>query len=75
LVIRNYWWLRVTKDLEKYVDRYDLYQRIKNKIKILVEKLMANKILERPWTYLTVDFITKLLLVVGKDTTLVEGLA
>ena len=75
MVIRNYWWLRVTKDLEKYVDRYDLYQRIKNKIKILVEKLMANKILERPWTYLTVDFITKLLLVVGKDTTLVEGLA
>ena len=75
MVIRNYWWLRVTKDLEKYIDRYDLYQRIKNKIKILVEKLMANKILERPWTYLTVDFITKLLLVVGKDTTLVEGLA
>jgi len=32
---------------------------------------MANELLERPWTYLIVDFITKLLLVVRKDTILV----
>jgi len=57
--------------LEKYVDGYDLYQRIKNRMKILVEKLIANKILEKPWTYLTVDFITKLLLVAEKDAILV----
>ena len=46
-------------------------QRIKNWMKALTEKLMVNKVSERPWTYLTVDFITKLLLVAGKNTILV----
>jgi len=32
---------------------------------------MANKVQEKPWTYLIVDFITKLSLVVGKDIILV----
>jgi len=24
LVIRNYWWLKVTKDIEKYVEKCDV---------------------------------------------------
>jgi len=32
---------------------------------------MANEISEKLWTHLTVDFIMKLLLVVGKDTILI----
>jgi len=36
-----------------------------------VKKLIANKVLERLWIYLTVDFVTKLPLVVGKDVILV----
>ncbi len=36
-----------------------------------VGKLKLSEILKRPWTYLTVDFITKLLIVVGKDVILV----
>jgi len=47
LVIRNYWWPEVTKNVEKYVDRCDLCQRIKNRIEALVENLMVNKILEK----------------------------
>jgi len=39
-------WLGVTKNVEKYVDKYDLCQRIKNRIEILAEKLMANEISE-----------------------------
>ena len=35
------------------------------------EKLKLSKILEKPWTYLMVDLITKLLLVAGKDAILV----
>jgi len=31
---------------------------------------MMNEVLEKVWTYLTVDFITKLLLVAGKDAIL-----
>ena len=36
-----------------------------------VGKLKLSEILEKPWTYLTVDFITKLLLVARKDNNLV----
>jgi len=48
-----------------------LCQRMKNRIEALVGKLMTNKILEKLWMHLTVDFIMKLLLVVGKYMILV----
>jgi len=44
---------------------------MKNRTEALTEKLMANKVSEKTWTYLMVDFITKLLLVAGKDAILV----
>jgi len=47
LVTRNYWWPEVIKNVEKYVDRCDLCQRIKNRIEALVGNLMVNKILEK----------------------------
>ena len=68
---RNYWWPGITKDVGKYVEECDLYQRMKNRTGTLVGKLMTNKILEKAWIYLIVDFITKLLLVAGKDAILV----
>ena len=43
----------------------------KNKIEVLVGKLMTNKVPEKPWTHLIVDLITKLLLVASKNTILV----
>ena len=30
LVTRNYWWPEVTKEVGRYVDGYDVYQRYKN---------------------------------------------
>ena len=36
-----------------------------------MEKLIANEVLKKLWTHLTVDFITKLLLVVEKNIILV----
>ena len=36
-----------------------------------VGKLKLSEVLEKPWMHLTVDFITKLLVVAGKDTILV----
>ena len=44
---------------------------IKNRTEAPVGKLMANEVLEKLWIHLIVDFITKLLLVVGKDVILV----
>ena len=46
-------------------------QWMKNRMEVPVGKLKLSEVLKRPWTYLTVDFITKLLLVVGKDAILV----
>jgi len=71
LVIRNYWWLGVTRDVGRYVEGYNLCQRMKNKTKEVAEKLKLSKVLEKPWTHLTVDFITKLPVVAGKDAILV----
>jgi len=71
LVTRNYWWPGVTKDIGKYMDGCDMCQRMKNRMEALAGKLMANKVLEKAWTHLTVDFITKLPLVVEKNAILV----
>jgi len=71
LVMRNYWWPGVTRDVERYVKGCDLCQRMKNRAEELVGKLKLSEIPEKPWTYLTVDFITKLPVVAGKDTILV----
>ena len=48
----------------------NICQRIKNRIEAPIRKLKLSEVLKRLWTYLTVDFITKLLLVVGKDAIL-----
>ena len=49
----------------------DLCQRIKNRTEGMAGKLKLGKVPERPWTHLTVDFITKLPVVAGKDAILV----
>jgi len=47
LVTRNYWWLEVTKDMGKYVDSCNMYQRMKNRIQVPVEKLKLSKVLKK----------------------------
>ena len=71
LVTRNCWQPEVMKDMQKYIDRCNIYQRIKNCTEALVGKLIVNEIPERLQMYLIVDFITKLLLVVEKNVILV----
>ena len=71
LVTRNYWWPGVTRDVGKYVEGCDSCQKMKNRIKEVVGKLKLSEVLEKPWTHLTVDFITKLVVVAGKDAILV----
>ena len=44
---------------------------MKNHTKVLVGKLIVNEVPEKLWMYLIVDFIMKLLLVVGKNVILV----
>ncbi len=61
----------LVKDVGKYVDKCYLYQRMKNKMEAPAGKLIVNEISERLQTYLTVNFIMKLLLVVSKNVILV----
>ena len=48
LVTRNYWWPRVTRNVEIYVNICDMCQRIKNWTKVLVRKLKLSEVLEKP---------------------------
>ena len=49
----------------------DLCQQIKNRIEEVAGKLKLEEVLEKLWTYILVDFITKLPMVAGKDAILV----
>ena len=59
------------RDIERYVEGCDLCQRMKNRLEELAGKLKLSKVPMKSWTHLTVDFITKLPVVVGKDAILV----
>jgi len=71
LVTRNFWWLGVTKEVKRYVEGYDACQQNKNCTEQPAGKLMPNSIPEKPWTHISADFITKLLLAQGYDLILV----
>jgi len=71
LVTKNYWWPGVMRDVGKYVEGCDLYQRMKNRMEKLAGKLKLGEVPEKPWMHLTVDFITKLPVVAEKDAILV----
>ena len=71
LVTRNYWWLGVIREVGRYVEGCDLCQQMKNRTEEVVGKLKLGEVPERPWTHISVDFITKLLIVAGKNTILV----
>ena len=49
LVTRNYWWLGVTKEVKRYMERCDQCQRIKNRAEMLAGKLRPNQVSKKPW--------------------------
>ena len=63
LVTRNFWWPGVTKEVEQYEEGCNTCQHNKNCTEQLAGKLIPNSILEKPWAYISADFITKLPLV------------
>ena len=71
LVMRNYWWLGVTRDVGRYVEGCGRCQRMKNRTEEPAGKLKLSEVPKKPWTHLMVDFITKLPVVAGKDAILV----
>jgi len=59
------------KEVGKYMEGYDACQRYKNQSEAPAGKLMPNMIPEKPWSHISVDFITKLPLAQGYDAILV----
>ena len=47
LVTRNYWWLEVMKDVGKYVEEYDICQRMKNRMEVLAGKVKLSEVSEK----------------------------
>ena len=60
----------MTRDVGKYVEGWNLCQRMKNRTEEPAGKLKLSEVPKKPWLHLTVDFITKLLVVAGKDAIL-----
>jgi len=60
LVTRNFWWSGVTKEMKQYIEGCNACQCNKNYTEQSVGKFMSNSILEKPWTHILADFITKL---------------
>ena len=48
LVTRDYWWQGVMRDVGRYMEGYDLCQRMKNKMEELAGKLKLGEIPEKP---------------------------
>jgi len=71
LVTRNYWWPGVTREVGRYVEGCDLCQQMKNRTEEVTGKFKLGEVPEKPWTHISVDFITKLPMVTGKDAILV----
>ena len=47
LVMRNFWWPEVTREVKQYVEGYDVCQQNKNQTQPPAEKLMPNSISEK----------------------------
>jgi len=47
LVMRNFWWLGVTKEVKQYIKGYNACQHNKNQTQPPAEKLMPNLVLEK----------------------------
>ena len=45
--MRNYWWPEVTRDIRKYMEEYDMCQRIKNRTEVLAGKLKLSEVPEK----------------------------
>ena len=57
--------------MRKYIEGYNVCQRMKNRMEKLAGKLKLSEVPEKPWTHLMVDFIMKLPVIAEKNAILV----
>ena len=49
--MRNYQWPEVTRNMRRYVKGCDMYQMMKNRMKMPAGKLKLSEVSEKLWTY------------------------
>ncbi len=60
LILQEYWWPTMKKDVEAYIRAYETCQQTKSTMQAKAAPLHPNTILSRPWTHISVDMITGL---------------
>ncbi len=60
LVLQEYWWPKMKKDIEAYVQACETCQWMKSSNQAKAAPLHPNKILSLPWTHISVNMITGL---------------
>ncbi|SJK99917.1 uncharacterized protein ARMOST_03228 [Armillaria ostoyae] len=60
LVLHEYWWPKMKKDIETYVAGCKICQRTKSSNQAKAAPLYLNTIPMEPWTHISVDMITRL---------------
>ncbi len=60
LVLREYWWPKMKKDVENYIRACETCQRTKSSTQAKAVPLHPNAIPSRPWTHISVDMVTGL---------------
>ncbi len=60
LVLREYWWPKMKKDIEVYICACEMCQLTKSSTQAKAAPLYPNTIPSRPWRHISVDMITSL---------------
>ncbi|SJL13533.1 uncharacterized protein ARMOST_16977 [Armillaria ostoyae] len=71
LVLRDYWWPKLKRDVEAYVQGCETCARTKASTQARRAPLHPNKIPSEPWTHISVDMITGLVPCKGLNAMLV----
>ncbi len=70
LVLREYWWPKMKKDIEAYICACKTCQRTKSSTQAKAAPLHPNAIPSRPWTHISVNMVTGLPMCKGYDAIL-----
>ncbi len=60
LILREFWWPKMKKDIEAYIKGCETCQRMKSSTQAKAAPLHPNAIPEGPWTHISIDMVTGL---------------
>ncbi len=67
LMLREYWWPKMKKDIENYIRACKTCQQTKSSTQAKAAPLHPNAIPSQPWTHISIDMVTGLPMCKGYD--------